>query len=368
MPKPHLLLQFFAFALAGLLATLLSGCSNDADAQAATGQSRTVAVRAAPVTLSEDSEPLRFAGVVRARQRAQLTFQVGGVLHSRTAEIGQAVEQGEVLATLYNPELEPARNASRAKLAELQAQAAQAQRELLRSEQLFARGVISAQQREQQQARLDAFEASVSSARATLDQTEQLQGESRLRAPFAGRVEALLIEPGEFVTPGQPVMRLAAAGDLEVEVLIPGHMLDDLRVGQAVPVWHRLADTTMRGRISEIGQGSSQGSALYPLVIALEGGSVRTGDGVEVGIGQPSNTSLRVPLAAVMRWSGTTTAAGSQMVYRVTKERAERVPVEVEALRGEWATLRGDALKKGDLVIYAGLTRLTDGDPVELLP
>ena len=46
----------------------------------------------------------------------------------------------------------------------------------------------------------------------------------------------------------------------------------------------------------------------------------------------------------------------------------ERVPIEVDALRGEWAVLRGDSLKEGDRVVYAGLTRLSAGDTVELLP
>ncbi len=362
------LLPFLPRLVVVALMVLLAGCSEDGTVEASSGLEQAVAVRAAPVTMTVDAEPLRFAGVVRAGQRAQLTFQVGGILRTRTVEIGQAVEQGEVLATLYNPELEPARNASRARLQELQAQAEQARREAQRSDQLFERGVISAQQREQQQARLDAFEASVSSARASLLQTQQLQGESQLRAPFAGRVEALLVEPGEFIAPGQPVMRLAAAGDLEVEVLIPGHMLEGLSVGQQVPVWHGLADTPVQGRVSEIGQGSSQGSALYPLVVSLEQAGARTGDGVEVGIGQPSGGALNVPLAAIMRWSGVTGSADRQMVYRVTDQRAERVAVDVEALRGESAVLRGDSLKEGDMVIYAGLTRLSDGDTVELLP
>ncbi len=311
-------------------------------------------------------QPLRFAGVVRARQRAQLTFQVGGVLQRRSVEIGQAVEQGEVMATLYNPELEPARNASRARLEELKAQAAQAEREARRSDQLFERGVISAQQREQQQARLNALQAGVDSARAALVQTEQLRSETRLRAPFAGRIEALMVEPGEFVAPGQAVMELAAAEGLEVEVLIPGHMLEGLSVGQQVPLWDGLRDTPLVGQISEIGQGSSRGSALYPLVVALDQQAARSGDALEVGIGQFAETGLSVPMAAVMRsFAG---AQGSLAVFRVTDGKVERVPIEVAGLRGEWATLRGDSLQEGDMVVYAGLTRLSAGDAVELLP
>ena len=366
MPIPYELSRPLSLMAATALLLVLAGCKADGAVQEQ-AQPSAIAVRVAPVVATASAEPLRFAGVVRAQQRAQLTFQVGGVLRSRAVDIGQAVEQGDVLATLYNPELEPARNASRARLAELQAQAAQAEREAQRSDQLFERGVISAQQREQQQARFEALQAGVGSAQAALVQSEQVRGESQLRAPFAGRIEALMVEPGEFIAPGQPVMSLAAAQGLEVEVLIPGHMLEGLTVGQAVPLWDGLRDTPLQGRISEIGQGASRGSALYPLVVALDPQAARSGDAVEVGIRQSDAQGLNVPMAAVMRSSAG--PDGSLAVFRVNDAgQVERVPIEVDALRGEWAVLRGDSLKEGDRVVYAGLTRLSAGDTVELLP
>jgi RND family efflux transporter MFP subunit len=365
MPLPYEFFRPLSLAAVAAMLVVLTGCEADGAAQVVEHKAA-VTVRAAPVVAATAAEPLRFAGVVRARQRAQLTFQVGGVLRSRSVEIGQAVEQGAILATLYNPELEPARNVSRARLEELKAQAAQAEREAQRSDQLFERGVISAQQREQQQARLDALQAGVGSARAALIQTEQVRGESQLRAPFAGRIETLMVEPGEFVSPGQPVMALASAEGLEVEVLIPGDMLQGLSIGQHVPLWDGLHNTPMQGTISEIGQGSSQGSALYPLVVALEQDAARSGDAVEVGIGRAAEQGLNVPMAAVMRsFAG---GDGGLAVFRVTAGKVERVSIEVEALRGEWAMLRGNALQAGDMVVYAGLTRLSEGDAVELLP
>ena len=64
--------------------------------------------------------------VARARQRANLTFQVGGVIASRTVEIGQQVTQGEELAQLYNPQLLPARDAASARLEQLESDNRQA--------------------------------------------------------------------------------------------------------------------------------------------------------------------------------------------------------------------------------------------------
>lgn len=343
---------------------LLSGCGVGDNADAAVSdRSAAVPVRAAEVTASAVAEPLRFAGSVRARNRASLTFQVGGVLRSRQVEIGQHVETGEVLAALYNPELVPARDAARARLNELQAQAEQARREQQRGEQLFQRGVLSTQELEQQSARLAALTAGVGSARATLKQTEQMSAESQLRAPFSGRVEALLVEPGEFVAPGQAVMRLASSNGLEVEVSVPAHLTGDLLVGQTLPVWSSLTGRQAEGRLLELGQGASQAGVLYPMVISLLSADFRSGDAVEVGVQRNMGDALRVPLAAVMR------SADGLAVFRVTEEgRVRRVAVTVSAMQGEQAILGASPLQQGDQVVYAGLTRLADGDAVELLP
>lgn len=353
---------------------LVSGCGPADSADAAVGEKIIVVpVRAASVSVGTNAEPLRFAGSVRARDRASLTFQVGGVLRSRQVEIGQQVEAGEVLAALYNPELVPARDAARARLSELQAQAEQARREQQRGAQLFERGVLSTQELEQQSARLAALDAGVGSARAALKQTEQLSAESQLRAPFSGQVEALLVEPGEFVAPGQAVMRLASSNGLEVEVRVPAHLIGDLVVGQTLPVWSSLTGSSLTGsqtdgsqavgRLLELGQGVSQAGVLYPLVISLDAAEFRSGDAVEVGIERNLGNALRVPLSAVMR------SADGLAVFRVTEEgKVERVVVSVSAMQGEQAILGESPLEQGDQVVYAGLTRLADGDAVELLP
>ncbi|QIB52556.1 efflux RND transporter periplasmic adaptor subunit [Pseudomonas sp. OIL-1] len=347
--------------LPGLAVLSLSGCGNDGGVAAAE-QSSPVPVRVAEVVKPQATEPLHFAGAVRARQRASLTFQVGGVLSERTAELGQAVEAGQVLASLYNPELEPARDAALARIRELEAQASQARRDLQRTEQLYEKGVVSANEREQQRARLEALRAGVSNAKAAAARTERLQEESQLRAPFAGQIEAVLVEPGEFVAPGQPTFRLAAAGGMEVEVRVPASLLREMQVGQTLPVRNALTGAQLAGHVVEIGRSASGASALYPLVISLDHADLQSGDAVEVGLQRPGGEALAVPLAAIMR------SADGLAVFRVNDGQVRRVPVEVESVRGELAMLGSDTLAAGDQVVYAGLTRLADNDRVELLP
>ena len=72
---------------AGVLAVAvlgLVGCRTNAPESGAATQA--VPIRVAAVSSDERAQALRFAGVARARQRASLTFQVGGTLATRPSE------------------------------------------------------------------------------------------------------------------------------------------------------------------------------------------------------------------------------------------------------------------------------------------
>jgi len=346
-----------------LAATLgLSSCSDSQGNAASPPEAVAIPVRTVAVQTSSEQAWLRFAGVARSRQRAALTFQVGGQIRQRFVDIGQHVDAGQVLMDLYNPNLEPAAEAVKHRLAQLEAEHVQAQNELIRLETLYQRGVIPRQELEQQQARVDALAASVDNAAASLVQANQLLAETRLQAPFSGTVEAILLEPGEYAQPGQPVLRIASDARMETEIRIPGHLTRNLEAGQQLPVWFSLSPAQpFEGNVIEIGQSNTSGSALYPVVLALENNNVRAGEALEVGVPQRNDAALVAPLATIMR------SADGLTVFRVSNNHVQRVQVEVEQLQGELAVLKPGNITEGDQLVYAGLTRLADGDRVEVL-
>lgn len=359
-------LPFLALLMTAVPAGL-SGCAESVGAPEAPDTS--VSVRAAPVSITADqAEPLRFAGIVQARQRATLTFQVSGTVRERPVELGQQVNQGQVLAHLYNPGLEPARDSAEARLQELQTQLDQAGREWQRSQRLFERGVVSEQTLEQLEAKRDALKASVSTARASLAEAERMVAESTLKAPFSGRIEAVLVEADEFVGAGQPVARLSAPKGLEVEVRVPAYLLDHVTLNEPVQVWsvQQRDRTPVTGTVSEIAQPSGLRGELHAVMVNLPDGQLEAGVPVEVGIASPNASLLSVPLLSVMR------SATGTSVFRIAEDgdrpTAERVDVAVRRIMGEHAILADGALKAGDQVVYAGMTRVTPGDALEILP
>lgn len=349
-----------------LLAALvmLTGCRGNDPAQTATAAP--VTVRVAPVANSEGLAPtLRFAGIVQASQRATLTFQVSGNLRERRVELGQRVAKGDVLARLFNPGLEPARASAAARLDELVTQLDQAEREWLRSSRLREKGVVSEQALEQITARRDGLKASVATARAALAEADQMMAESVLTAPFSGRVVALMVEQDEFVAAGQPVIKLAEPEAREVEIRMPAYLLDQVAVGQMVPVWpvqnRQLPPES--GQVTEVAQAGAERGQLHPVLVTLPAGAgLAVGEPVEVGVTPDITGQLTVPVLAVMR------ASDGNSVFRVRGNSAQRVTVAVQRIIGEQVVVSSDGLAAGDQVVYAGLTRLADGDSVEILP
>jgi len=339
----------------------LSGCIAE-DVQEAPAE-HIVSVRVSEVTGGEAQEiTLRFSGIVRSTQRATLTFQVSGTLRERAVELGQTVAAGDVLARVYNPALEPARDSARARLDELRTGYDQAKREWERSSRLHKRGVVSEQNLEQIAARRDALKASVATAQALLSEATQLLQESTLRAPFGGRVEALLVENDEFVAAGQPVMRLSSPEGKEVEVRVPAYLLAHVSVDQELPVWsvqNRIA-APVTGSVVEIAQAGAIRGELHPVLVSLPVNTLDTGEPVEVGITPLRESALTVPLLSVIR------SADGMRVFRVRDGVARRVPIDVERVVGERVVVRTGELEPGDQVVYAGITRLADGDTVEV--
>lgn len=363
MHKP--ILSHIRLALSVVLPLSLLACTESSslsDVQVSAPPSQAVTVRAAAVQEQQGEQWLYFAGVARARERANLSFQVGGIIASRSAQIGQVVKANEVLATLYNPQLGPAEQGAQARLLQLQADVEQSERDLVRLAQLSERGLLADQRLEQQRSQIAGQRAAIESASAALAQSRQLNQESALRAPFTGRIEAVLLEPGEFAQPGQVVLQLTGAGETEVEVRVPPHLLLGMEIGQSIPVRHSISAREFVGVVTQTGEASSGANALYPLVVRLGDPSVRGGEALEVGIRRVAEHSLSVPLNAVMR------SASGLTVFRVEGDRARRVSVQIDQVFGQQAILQGDTLSAGDRIVYAGLSRLADGDIVDVLP
>ncbi len=196
------------------------------------------------------------AGTVKARLRARLSPQTGGLVVRLPHREGARVEKGDLLLELdsrtQRAQLEVARRevetaARRAEDACLAADLAAS--ELRRLEELSKAGVASDQQLDRARTEHERTDAACAAARAAVEQARagvhsaQVQVElTLLRAPFAGIVAEVSTEIGEWITPSPPgvplppVIDLLAPESLYVSAPIDEVDSERVEVGQEVRV------------------------------------------------------------------------------------------------------------------------------------
>ena len=158
-------------------------------------------------------------GVSHPRRDTELQAEMGGQI----AEV--AVEKGAVLDT----DTVILRFDARERAAQLRRAAeeeARARRAYDQARALLERGVGTVDQVVSARSGLAAAEAQLATAERGLEDTV-------LRAPFAGRLDALDVAAGEFVQSGAVLARLVDLDPLTVRFRVPQQALAQLRPGQA---------------------------------------------------------------------------------------------------------------------------------------
>jgi len=202
--------------------------------------------------------------------------------------------------------------------------------------------------------------AALDAARASAREADRRADDAVLRAPYAGVVMTVAVEPDELVAPGRPVVELAGDGHLEVEVQVPERSWATLDVGDEASVYLPALQRHARGAVVEVAS-AARPEGLFPVVVSVEAADLVAGLTAEVRLQLPLAADVTVPVAAVVDPVGR-----SPSVLRVVDGVAERVAVDPAELLADGVALRGP-LAPGDEVVVAGHGRLLDGDAVEVL-
>jgi RND family efflux transporter MFP subunit len=163
----------------------------------------------------ENASVLDASGYVTARRQATVSSKVTGKVREVLIEEGQKVEADQVVAYLDDTEaktdegLALARlNAAKTALGEIRATLADAERELVRQQDMAARKLSSQQALDAARTQVDALRARLTNAQAQipvaerqLEATRNQLANMQVRAPFAGVVTVKAAQPGEMISP-----------------------------------------------------------------------------------------------------------------------------------------------------------------------
>jgi membrane fusion protein (multidrug efflux system) len=309
---------------------------------------------AAPVELSEVRRGgidtwLETTATLEARNSALLVARRQGQVLKLLAEEGQWVQRGAVLAQLDDTEARLA--AERAELA-----LDVATREQERATRMQSEGYLSAKE-------WDDIELRVRDAKLELDQARYSLSQTRITAPFSGRVTERTVNLGETVSPGQSCFRLLDFDPVLVRLYFPERELDRVRIGQSAALTlDAQPGRTFSARVALVNPivDHSNGTFKVTLEAPNPGGLLRPGSFARVRLKTGSFAD-----ALLLPRRGVLTEDGEQFVFVARGDTVARTRVAVGAVEGDQAQILA-GLAAGDRVVTVGQGGLKPGARIKV--
>lgn len=197
---------------------------------------------------------LRAEGRVAAYPGADVVLgtDLGGTLVGVFAEEGQRIRRGQRLVQVDPRSENASQREAAAKVKEQDADIVFLEREAHRQSALHTEGVASRQAMEQTRAQLDLALARRDAARATSDRLGVTLSKLRITAPFDGVVLTRLAQPGETVSPGASLLRVARLDRIRVEAEIDEFDLSRVKLSTPVRIRTEGLDRSWRGHVEEL--------------------------------------------------------------------------------------------------------------------
>jgi RND family efflux transporter MFP subunit len=315
---------------------------------------------ATPVTGAERS----FTGTIGARVESNLGFRVPGKIVERLVDVGQEVKAGQPLMRIDDTDLRFALAAKRNAVAAARASVIQAEPDERRYASLLKDGWVPRQRYEQAKATLDTVRAQLAAAEAEARVAENEAIYTVLVADADGTVVETLGEPGQVVSAGQPVVRVAKAGPREAVVALPETIRPEIGSAAVASVYggDGRRHTT---RLRQLSNSADAQTRTYEARYVLDGEAAAAPLGATVTIrlaSQAHQPEVQVPLGAVLD-DGKRTGV---WVLDSATSTVRFQPVKLVRVTSETAVISG--LNSGGPIVSLGAHLLQEGARVRTAP
>lgn len=182
----------------------------------------------APAQYREVVQTYSVDGLVEAVRQSTVSAQIGGRVKEINFDVGDRVNKGQTILRIDEREALQALASSQAQVFQAQANMQNAKATYERARQLFAQKFISQAALDKAQVDYKVAVAQAAASEAGAGQASLAHGYTAVIAPYSGVVSARLVEVGEMVMPGKPLMIGFDPAEMRVVVSVPQDRLADI--------------------------------------------------------------------------------------------------------------------------------------------
>ena len=362
----------FLVTLASLTLLISLGCGSGQEEARETIRP----VRYQEVLSSGEGQIRTFTGVARAGLESNLSFKVSGTILTLPVKLGDKVKEGELIAEIDPSDYLIQKQEAEASLISSQAQARNAQADYSRIRALYENNNASRGELDNARASSESADAQVEASKKRLELSDLQLSYTRLTSPVDGAIAEVYVEVNENVSTGEKIVTITSGTNTEVTVAVPEILISLIQDGSPVEItFDAIPGKTYTGTVSEVGVAATSAATTFPVTIRVDGenGNILPGMAAEVAFRfryQENGSTIFVPSVSVgedrqgryvfllEEESGTD---GDTDIYITRK-----IPVTVGNISAEGIEIV-QGLRGGELIVTAGVRRISDGQRVKLL-
>jgi len=344
-----------------LLSILISACSPPSESTDI-AEPPPIPVRVMEIQLNQLPLVAEVVGRLAPNREVTIAAEVGGVVAGYNADTGDRVEKGRVLVSLDPGDYRLALKEAEANLSVARTRLDLALKSYNRSKSLLPRKVITEDAFDKAEAEYLSAGASLERVNVLVDIAKAQLSKTQIRSPFDGHAAARMIETGQLIGAGQPLMKIIDSDPIRVRIWLPEK--EYVRLDKSDPVSiviEAFPETVITGAIDRIDITADERTNTFSVEILLDN----------------PNLTLKAGMTARVRIitdtiHDTILIHQSTVLYRMDREevfiagsdnRAILRQVELGLSSGERIEVR-EGLSAGDQLIVTGGQFLKPGDKI----
>ena len=285
----------------------------------------------------------QFPGKLLPIEQSKLAFEIPGKIRTINVDVGDQVQEGQILASLDDRE-------AQARLNQVKASYDLSKQVFNRFKDLRLQGHISIQELDKAQSDLTIAESEFEFYKVKLEQTN-------LISPYSGIIQNRFLDSGTVINQGAPILEIIDSNYVEAHISVPVIYLNDMKIGteynfqvngkDAKAVFSRLAPMSPGGSDSRL--------AIFQFKEFINPGSTAK---LNLKINKKSRGTW-VPLRSLSQ-----SDQGLWALYTIDQNNIViRDLVEIIYFEDNYAFVNG-TIKDGDLIVLGGAAKIIPGKKI----
>lgn len=300
---------------------------------------------------------LHRVGSLEAKASVMVRTEVEGRVTDLFFEEGATVTAGQVLVKIDDAKIRTIMSQLEARLHQLEIQLSNRLKTLERKKPLLAHDLVSQQDFDDLQTKIDVEKAAVLEIKAQIAHHREILDDTEIRAPFGGVTSERLISVGDFLSTGDPIVRVVRLDPLEISFRVDEKYKSSLSLNQPVAVTvAAYPDKTFSGEIFFISPDIDIQTRTFLMKGRIPNNDHLLSPGMFAEVSVITETHKD---ALVVPWESVVQLEDEAYVYVCTGNEAKKIPVTVGLVAEGMTEVFGD-LEPGQQVVVEGKYSLSD--------